>query len=249
MNSKKQYPNDKLQKSSLIFLQLGLILALLFVYSVLESEYEKKTFADLTYETDASDLSDYPYIPVVVDDKKPEKKKDPKPKKKKLFSPDEIITDDNQPEPEDILDPDDSDSDAELTNKINSLPDMTEPEEDEKIESIFGVQSVPRFPGCENLTNDKALACFTKKISHFVNRKFNTGLASNYGLEGKQHIYVQFVIDKNGEVSNIIAKAPHASLEKEAQRIIEKLPKMTPGMQQNRPVPVKYTLPIRFVVE
>ncbi len=248
MNRKKQYPNDKLQKSSFIFLQLGLILALLFVYSVLESEYEKKTFADLTYETDESDISDYPFIPVVVDHEKPEKKKDSKPKKKKLFNPDEIITDDDQQDPDDLLEPEDPDSD-DLNDKINMLPNITEHEEDEKIESIFGVQNVPRFPGCENLNNDEALVCFTKKISRFVNRKFNRDLAPELGLEGRQNIYVQFVIDKNGEVADILTKAPHVALEKEAQRIIEKLPKMTPGMQRNRPVPVKYTLPIRFVVE
>ena len=51
------------------------------------------------------------------------------------------------------------------------------------------------------------------------------------------------------DVTDIVTRAPHTALEKEAQRIVEKLPKMTPGMQQDKAVSVKYILPIRFVVE
>jgi protein TonB len=45
-----------------------------------------------------------------------------------------------------------------------------------------------------------------------------------------------------------MVKAPHARLEKEALRVIEALPKMTPGKQHLKPVKVKYTLPIIFEV-
>ena len=58
-----------------------------------------------------------------------------------------------------------------------------------------------------------------------------------------------FKIDKTGKIIDIRIKAPHPKLQKEAERIIQLLPKMKPGMQRGRPVGVKYTLPMRIDVE
>jgi protein TonB len=39
---------------------------------------------------------------------------------------------------------------------------------------------------------------------------------------------------------------PDKNLEKEAERIISKLPKMIPGKQRERPVRVPFSIPITF---
>ena len=83
----------------------------------------------------------------------------------------------------------------------------------------------------------------------FVQLKFNTELANDLGLEGRQRISVQFKIDKNGKVANVRARAPHPRLEQEAIRVIQSLPKMIPGKQRGKPVGVLYSLPILFKVE
>ena len=57
------------------------------------------------------------------------------------------------------------------------------------------------------------------------------------------------LIDEKGHVIDIKIRAPHKRLKKEMQRLIQKLPKFTPGKQQNRTVRVRYTLPIAFSVE
>ncbi len=89
-----------------------------------------------------------------------------------------------------------------------------------------------------------------EKITKHVNRKYNTGLAGDLGLSpGKKRVYVQFKIDNTGKVTNVMARGPHARLEKEAIRVVELLPDMTPGKQRGRPVGVKYTLPITLIVE
>jgi protein TonB len=66
---------------------------------------------------------------------------------------------------------------------------------------------------------------------------------------GKQRISVQFVVDQVGNIVDVQVRAPHKRLEKEAKRVIELLPQMTPGQQQKNAVRVKYNLPIVFEIQ
>lgn len=89
----------------------------------------------------------------------------------------------------------------------------------------------------------------SQKIQEFVNKRFNTDLASDLGLSGRQRITVLFKIDKTGSITGVQARAPHPGLEKEAARVINSLPKMLPGKQRGKEVTVPYSLPIVFVVQ
>ena len=62
-------------------------------------------------------------------------------------------------------------------------------------------------------------------------------------------MFAQFIIDKKGFVTNIKIKAPHPTLKKEVIRVIQKIPKFTPGKQRKKPVKVKFTLPVTFQIE
>lgn len=65
------------------------------------------------------------------------------------------------------------------------------------------------------------------------------------GVSGK--VFVQFVIDKTGKVTNVVAvRGVEKSLDKEAVRVIKSMPKWKPGMKDGQPVKVKYTIPINF---
>jgi protein TonB len=112
------------------------------------------------------------------------------------------------------------------------------------------IENVPVYPGCEDKkNNDDRKKCMSEKITSFVNKNFNTGLANEQGLEGRQTISVQFKIDKSGEVVGVLTKAKNAALQREAERVINKLPKMIPGKQRGKPVGVIYGLPIVFQVQ
>ena len=120
---------------------------------------------------------------------------------------------------------------------------------DEDVEVQFSViENVPVFPGCERGSNMDKRKCMSAKIAMFVQRKFNTDLAGSLGLSGRQRINVVFKIDKNGDIKGIRAKASHPSLEQEAIRVINMLPRMKPGIQRGKPVIVPYSLPITFVI-
>ena len=69
-------------------------------------------------------------------------------------------------------------------------------------------------------------------------------IAQEMGIQGR--VYVNFIISKDGRITNVRMRGPDKNLEKEAARIISKLPKMTPGKQRGRPVRVPFSIPITF---
>ncbi|UKM65763.1 energy transducer TonB [Flavobacteriaceae bacterium GSB9] len=141
-------------------------------------------------------------------------------------------------------------TEVDQETEIVEVEEVEVVEVEEDIDVPFSViENVPVFPGCEKGSNNEKRACMSKKISQFVNKKFNTDLASDLGLSGRQRINVIFKIDKTGTVTGIRARAPHPGLEREAKRVIGLLPKMKPGKQRGKPVNVPYSLPIIFQVQ
>ncbi|SEP72747.1 Antitoxin component YwqK of the YwqJK toxin-antitoxin module [Hyunsoonleella jejuensis] len=111
-------------------------------------------------------------------------------------------------------------------------------------------ERIPIYPGCENVLGFKnQKKCLSKSISEHVAKSFNTEMAANLGLEGRQRVNVIFKIDKQGKVIDAKSRAPHPLLEIEAIRVVKLLPKMKPGMQLGKPVVVPYSLPIVFAVQ
>lgn len=135
--------------------------------------------------------------------------------------------------------------------EIVEVKDVVVEEVEEDIEVPFAViENVPVFPGCEKeKTNNAKKQCMSDKITQIVNKNFNTELAGELGLSGQMRINVIFKIDKNGNITNVQARAPHPGLEKEAKRVIGKIPQMQPGKQRGKAVVVPYSLPILFKVQ
>ncbi|HZW63120.1 MAG TPA: energy transducer TonB [Flavobacteriaceae bacterium] len=134
--------------------------------------------------------------------------------------------------------------------EIVEIEEVEVEEVEEEVDVPFAViENVPVFPGCESGNNDQKRKCMSDKIAQFVNKNFNTDLAADLGLSGRQRINVIFKIDKTGEIIDVGARAPHPALEREAVRVINKLPKMQPGKQRGKAVRVPYSLPIIFQVE
>lgn len=65
------------------------------------------------------------------------------------------------------------------------------------------------------------------------------------GIEGR--IFVQFTIDKKGQISDLeFLKNSQKGFIKESTRLIKSLPIVEPAYQRNKPVAIKYTVPIFF---
>lgn len=246
MKNVKKYPKKQLEKYSAIFMQLSLVLVLFIVYQLIEHEtLQKKTvlgsFDDIetmVYEFDE---------PEKVFKKEKIKKKNVKLKKPIIdlnvvekVKNDEVI-------PEQIIDLPVVDDDK-LEEDLNALVDEDDDIED-KVPFLL-IEDAPIYKGCEGLSKIENKKCFVKSIKKFVRKRFNIDLAQGLGLSpGKYRMFAQFVIDKSGNIDQVLIKAPHHRLKKEVNSIINRLPKFTPGMQRKVPVSVKFTLPVVFNIE
>lgn len=109
------------------------------------------------------------------------------------------------------------------------------------------VEEVPVFPGCESLqTNAERKKCMSEQVSQLINANFNTKVGEELQLKGVQRIYTRFRINENGDIVDIESRASAPELEKEAERVVSLLPKITPGKHKGKNVGVLYSLPIVF---
>lgn len=112
------------------------------------------------------------------------------------------------------------------------------------------IEDVPVFPGCEGVAKNKRLECFMEQMAkHIKKNQQYPERAMEDNIQGR--VSVLFVIDKDGNITNVQARGPKGGelLEKEALRVISKLPKFKPGMQRGKPVKVKYSQPITFKLQ
>lgn len=237
----KKNPKFNLENYTKIFLQLGLVLSLFISYTIVESNsiIHKKIILP--------EIDLYQFVeeePIIT---KRAEVSFPK-MIKKQFPIFEVKEDINNEMNEKVLEMIDQEQD-----QLNFIETITELEVEEEIEEevfmINLVQKVPVFPGCKG-DNQELKDCFNKKMQKHFQKKFDADLPNELGLSpGKKRVVMIFKIDKTGNVTDVITRAPHPMLDKEAHRIIKLLPKMDPGIHQGEPVGVRYTLPMRIDVD
>ena len=239
----KKNPAIDLNRWSPVFFMTGLVVMLSLSWSLIEMESSEGTegSADTVLVTDNLEED----IPITQQLELPPP---PPPPPAMAMQVIEIVEDNIEVE-ETVIESTELNQDQVIVD-IEEIEDV-EVEEEVSADVPFAViEDVPIYPGCESLrSNQERKDCLSSNVSAFVQQKFNNELAGDLGLEGMQKIYVQFKIDKYGDVVNVRARAPHPRLEEEAVEVVRSLPKMIPGKQRGKPVGVIYALPILFKVE
>jgi protein TonB len=240
----KKNPKADISRYSLLFFQIGMVLMLFFAWRGVEWKSFDRADLDggLVLVSDLLDeeipITDLPNTPPP-----------PPPPPAAAISTVIVEIEDEAEIEETIIES----SELNQNSDIAAIEEIEEGEveEEEIVDVPFAViENVPIYPGCENQSsNADKKECMSKKIEQFVISRFDTSLAGELGLEGRQRISVQFKIDKNGDVTGVRARAPHPKLEEEAVRVVRGLPKMIPGKQRGKAVGVLYALPIIFQVE
>lgn len=124
---------------------------------------------------------------------------------------------------------------------------ISEPIEEDIRVPFAIIEDVPIFPGCEGISKEQMRTCFMQKTQLHIRKNFSYPKdAVNQNIQGK--VYVSFIIDQKGNITNIESRAPHFILKESAESLIKSLPKMTPGKQRGKPVKVNYSIPIVFKI-
>lgn len=226
METKKTIRAD-LEKKKSLFLQLGLILSMGLALAAFEWRSPDTGKVDLTggtvirFEEDIFSVTTphlTPPAPVV-------------PRPSTVFN---LV--DNSIKVEDITPPDFGDSPDEANQVYTPVlkPVLTDEKPATEDEIFVGAEKMPEFPGGE------------KELMRFIGEHITYPReAKEIGIAGT--VYVSFVIEKDGSVSNIkILRGIGGGCDEEAVRVIKLMPRWSPGMQHTMPVRVSFNMPIAF---
>lgn len=249
--TKSQKHDANVQKNTALYFQIGLIMCLLAAYGALEMRFEESDFKIPTTAKVEVD-KDYMFAPTFRVEANAVETSEPL-KKQPVRVVNVTVVPDETPEVKTTTDKLESEMFAPTKPKEAKpsldLDGITVDMPEEEIHVNF-VEKVPVYPGCESAnTNDKRRKCMSEKLSKLIQNKFDRNLGMDLGLkEGIQRISVNFRINKSGIVEIISTRAPHKDLEKEANRVVDRVPQMKPGEQGGEAVSVLYSLPIVFEV-
>jgi len=106
--------------------------------------------------------------------------------------------------------------------------------EDTKPQIFSHVEVMPQFPGGE--------LALLKWLNDNIN--YPT-IAQEQGIQGR--VSLRFVVKPDGSVGDVeVVKGLDPSCDKEAVRVVQKMPKWIPGKQNGNPVFVYFSLPVTF---
>lgn len=230
----KKNPKADLTRNSSLYFVIGLAIVMFLVWRGLEwKTYDKSNDYDISMNVD-DDLDEE--VPMTEQLKTPPPP--PPPAAPEII---EVVEDEEEVE-ETIIE-----STETSQEEVVEVEDVVVEEEIEDVDVPFAViEDVPIFPGCENESDKRA--CFNKMMQKHIGKNFRyPEIAQEMGIQGR--VSVMFVIQKDGSIGGVRMRGPDKNLEKEAARIIDLLPKMTPGKQRGRAVRVPFSIPITFKLQ
>ena len=228
----KKNPKADLNKNRNLYFVIGLTFVTFITWQAIESKTYEKTFDYEALNVEDDDDED---IPITEQIKTPPPPPPPPP------APEVIeVGEDEEEVEETVIESTETDQDEIIIEEIEVEDEF------EDIDVPFAViEDVPIFPGCESVAKSQRRACFQEQMNKHIRKNFRyPDIAQEMGIQGR--VYVNFIIAKDGSITNIRMRGPDKNLENEAARIIGRLPKMTPGKQRGRAVRVPFSIPITF---
>ena len=253
MRNLDQYP--RVNHNSKLYFQLGLIASLIAVYFVIELKSPISKFV-VESKKEVVDISEKPFqetfrIEKEIKEVVEKAKIDKAPSKLILNKFREVPNTTIEPIQTDVTSPDDIKDDELLLKPIETAAVVLIPTEN-KIIDRWALEEVPAFKACAKLKGPARETCFNEQMANFLisNLEYPEKAKENGAQES---ILVEFIINTDGSISNVKPvfeeKVMNKELEKEALRVIKKLPKFEPGKQAGLPVRVRYTIPITFKIK
>ena len=220
----KKSPNASLEDKKLTYVLIGLVLVLSICYVAFEWTEKEVT----KYEVTDTDF----FFEEEIDIQQTTQETPPPPPPPAVQEVEvlNVVEDDVETETIEINTEDDKDVEVVIA------PPVEAPVEEEEEEVVFMVvETMPEFPG-----GQQALFKYLGE-----NVKYPV-IAQENGIQGR--VICQFVVNRDGSIVDVVVvrSSGEPSLDKEALRVINSMPKWKPGKQRGKPVRVKYTVPVNF---
>jgi protein TonB len=161
-----------------------------------------------------------------------------------IVKPDIEVRDQEPPQIEDLKKADpgqktiagDPDADIVIAAPVGEGPKQAAVVEDTKVYDFVSIETPPGFPG----GIERFYAYVGKSIKY-------PPMAAENNIQGK--VFLSFVVEKNGELTDIhVDRKLGGGTDEEAVRVLKASPRWTPGIQNGKPVRVKYNIPISFTL-
>lgn len=223
----KTSPKASLENKKLLFVEIGLVIALAAVY--IAFNWTSRDAQVSTLEADNQVVQEEEIIPITQETPPPP----PEAPKIPVLSDQIDIVDDEIKIDNDFLSlEDNSDMGVEIMDYVENVQE--EVVEEEAIPFQL-VEEKPSFMGGD-----------ANQFSVWVNKRLvYPEIAKENGVQGR--VTLQFTVEKDGSVTKVkVLRGVDPSLDKEAVRVVSMSPKWTPGKQRDRAVPVTYTFPVYF---
>lgn len=127
------------------------------------------------------------------------------------------------------------DDQSQRQTEVYIPPPPPKPKQEEVTEEIFVVvEEQPEFPGGQ--------AAMMKFLSDNIRYPV---IAQENGIQGR--VICNFVVERDGSITDVqVVRGQDPSLDREAIRVIQQMPRWKPGKQRGSPVRVRFTLPVVF---
>ena len=223
MQPKKNEKADLSKNSGLYFI-IGLSSILFISWQAIEWKTYDRSVSDLG-KLMLDDLEEE-IIPITEQEIKPPPPPPPPPPAPEI----EIVEDDVEIEDEvEIMD-----VEADQETIIEEVEVVEEESNEPDFFTI--VEDMPAFPG-----GDAAL------LKYIAENVEYPPIAKENGITGV--VYVSYIVGKDGKVKDVkVVRGADPFLDKEAARVVKGLKGYKRGKQRGKPVPVQFTIPIRFVL-
>ena len=224
----KKTEKANLENKKLLFLEIGLIVALVAVFVAFEWQTEEQQIIELEDTTQVIEVEEVIATQTETPPPPPSAPKMPVLSDQIDIVDDEIVVDDNL-----FLNlEDDSNMGVEIMDYVESVEE--EVIEEEAIPFQL-VEEKPSFMGGD-----------ANEFSKWVNQRLvYPEIAKENGVQGR--VTLQFTVESDGRVTNVkVLRGVDSSLDQEAVRVVSSSPRWTPGKQRDRAVKVTYTFPVIF---
>lgn len=233
----KKSAKASLEGDKLIYVLMGFVFVLSLCYAALEwTEAEVKKYEQADQDFLIEEEMD---IQQTTQDMTPPPPPPPAPEVVQEVEVLNVVEDDVETQSIEFS-AEDNNSTVEIVEVKEEVKEEVKVEEDKREEAdenvVFKiVETMPSFPG-----GDQAL------MKYIGDNVRYPAIAQENGIQGRT--ICQFTVEKDGSITDIqvLRSSGDASLDKEAKRVIQSMPKWSPGKQRGKPVRVSYTIPINF---